>query len=50
MTSIGTRRNKTDRTDIKALFEADGNEEIHAVPVKTIEAPNHCVASSPALP
>ena len=31
------RRNKTDRTDAKALLEADRNEEIHAVPVKTIE-------------
>lgn len=31
------RRNKTDRTDAKALLEADRNEEIHAVPVKTVE-------------
>jgi transposase len=31
------RRSKTDRTDAKALLEADRNEEIHAVPVKTIE-------------
>jgi transposase len=31
------RRNKTDRTDTKALLEAGRNEEIHAVPVKTIE-------------
>ena len=31
------RRNKTDRTDAKALLEATRNEEIHAVPVKTIE-------------
>jgi transposase len=31
------RRNKTDRTDTKALLEADRNEEIHAVPVKTVK-------------
>jgi len=31
------RRSKTDRTDTKALLEADRNEEIHAVPVKTVE-------------
>ena len=31
------RRNKTDRTDAKGLLEATRNEEIHAVPVKTIE-------------
>lgn len=31
------RRNKTDRTDAKALLEATRNEEIHPVPVKTIE-------------
>jgi transposase len=31
------RRNKTDRTDAKALLEADRNEEIHPVPVKTVE-------------
>ncbi len=31
------RRNKPDRTDAKALLEADRNEDIHAVPVKTIE-------------
>ena len=31
------RRNKTDRTDAKALLEADRNDEIHAVPVKTVE-------------
>jgi transposase len=31
------RRNKTDRTDAKALLEADRNDDIHAVPVKTIE-------------
>jgi hypothetical protein len=42
------RRNKTDRTDIKALLEADGNEEIHAVPVKTVVAQT-LVASSPSL-
>jgi transposase len=31
------RRNKTDRTDAKALLEADRNDEIHAVPVKSID-------------
>ena len=31
------RRNKTDRTDAKGLLEANRDEEIHAVPVKTIE-------------
>lgn len=31
------RRNKTDRTDAKALLEANRNEEIHAVPVKSVE-------------
>ena len=31
------RRNKTDRTDAKGLLEADRNEEIHPVPVKTVE-------------
>lgn len=31
------RRSKTDRTDAKALLDADRNEDIHAVPVKTIE-------------
>jgi transposase len=31
------RRNKTDRTDAKALLEAARNEEIHPVPVKTVE-------------
>jgi transposase len=31
------RRNKTDRTDAKGLLEANRNEEIHAVPVTTIE-------------
>jgi transposase len=31
------RRNKTDRADAKGLLEAHRNEEIHPVPVKTIE-------------
>ena len=31
------RRNKTDRTDAKDLLEANRNEEIQPVPVKTIE-------------
>jgi transposase len=31
------RRRKTDRTDAKAWWEADRHEEIHAVPVTTIE-------------
>ena len=31
------RRNKTNRTDAKALLEAARNEEIHPVPVKTVE-------------
>ena len=31
------RRNKTDRTDAKGLLEANRNEEIQPVPVKTIE-------------
>ena len=31
------RRNKTDRTDAKGLLEANRNEDIHPVPVKTIE-------------
>jgi transposase len=31
------RRNKTDRTDTKALLEAGRNEDIHAVPVKSVE-------------
>jgi transposase len=31
------RRNKTDRTDAKGLLEANRNEEIHPVPVKTLE-------------
>src|SRR3954471_5137236 len=31
------RRNKTDRTDAKALLEANRNADIHAVPFKTTE-------------
>ena len=31
------RRNKTDRTDTKALLEANRNDEIHPVPVKSVE-------------
>lgn len=31
------RRNKTDRTDVKALLEAGRNDEIRAVPIRTIE-------------
>jgi transposase len=31
------RRNKTDRTDAKALLEANRNTDIHPVPIKTIE-------------
>ncbi len=31
------RRNKTDATDAKALLEADRNEEIRPVPIKTVE-------------
>jgi transposase len=31
------RRNKTDRTDTKALLEANRNEEIRPVPVKSVE-------------
>jgi transposase len=30
-------RNKTDRTDAKALLEAHRNEEIHAVPIKSVD-------------
>ena len=30
------QRNKTDRTDVKGLLEADRNSDIHSVPVKTI--------------
>ena len=31
------RRNKTDRADAKALLEAHRNDEIHAVPVKSVD-------------
>jgi Transposase len=31
------RRNKTDRTDARALLEAHRNEEIHPVPVKSVD-------------
>jgi transposase len=31
------RRNKTDRTDTKALLEAHRNDEIHPVPVKSVD-------------
>jgi transposase len=43
------RRNKTDRTDAKGLLEANRNEELHPVPVKTIEhQPSpRCIACSP---
>jgi transposase len=44
------RRNKTDRTDAKGLLEAHRNEEIHPVPVKTIESQAitslHCLRST----
>src|SRR5438105_5068677 len=44
------RRNKTDRTDAKGLLEANRNEDIHPVPVKTIEhqaiASLHCLRST----
>ncbi len=44
------RRNKTDRTDTKALLEAGRNEEIHPVPIKTVEhqaiASLHCLRST----
>jgi len=30
-------RNKTDKTDVKGMLEAYRNEDIHAVPVKTVE-------------
>jgi transposase len=44
------RRNKTDRTDAKGLLEANRNEEIHPVPVKTIAdqaiASLHCLRST----
>jgi transposase len=41
------RRNKTDRTDAKALLEANRNAEIHAVPINTTEL--QAVASLPRL-
>jgi transposase len=31
------RRNKTDRTDTRALLEANRNDEIHPVPIKSVE-------------
>lgn len=31
------RRNKTDRTDVRGLLEANRNEEIHPVPIKTVD-------------
>jgi transposase len=44
------RRNKTDRTDAKALLEASRNEEIHPVPIKTVEhqaiTSLHCLRST----
>ena len=44
------RRNKTDRADAKALLEAARNDEIHPVPIKTIEQQAitslHCVRST----
>jgi transposase len=44
------RRNKTDRTDAKGLLEANRNEEIHAVPVKSVThqaiASLHCLRST----
>jgi transposase len=44
------RRNKTDRTDAKALLEAARNEEMHPVPIKTVEhqaiTSLHCLRSS----
>jgi transposase len=44
------RRNKTDRTDAKGLLEANRNEEIHPVPVKSIAhqaiASLHCLRST----
>lgn len=30
------RRNKTNRTDVRGLLEANRNEDIHPVPIKTI--------------
>ena len=42
------RRNKTDRTDTKGLLEANRNEEIHPVPVKSIEQRSRrCTAFAP---
>jgi len=44
------RRNKTDRADAKALLEAARNDEIHPVPIKTIEQQAitslHCLRST----
>src|SRR5438477_8166829 len=44
------RRSNTDRTDAKGLLEANRNDEIHPVPVKTIEhqaiASLHCLRST----
>jgi transposase len=44
------RRNKTDRTDAKGLLEANRNDEIHPVPVKSIAhqaiASLHCLRST----
>ena len=44
------RRNKTDRTDAKGLLEANRNEEIHPIPVKSIAhqaiASLHCLRST----
>jgi len=44
------RRNKTDRTDAKGLLEANRNEEIHPIPVKSIVhqaiASLHCLRST----
>ena len=35
-------RNKTDRTDTKGMLEASRNEEIHAVPVKSVDQQALC--------
>ena len=44
------RRNKTDRTDAKALLEAARNEEMHPVPIKMVEhqaiTSLHCLRST----
>lgn len=44
------RRNKTDRTDAKALLEAVRNDDIRPVPIKTVEqqalASLHCLRST----